>query len=172
MDGIRTRCPRPHFSHLHTGRLSVLSALFLCEAPACPAGGPLRVLSPAPSPSDSGPPSDSDFSPSLGPLPSDSILASMSIRFLNAVRSELYNEYVDEDMLGFSYLRSLLRYPAFSRVRRSFSISNSVTFLVSSAFVLYIVFLNFSNSVTTLASSLRRSDISDLLTWVRGFRDQ
>ena len=67
---------------------------------------------------------------------------------------------------------SLLPRSASSNLRRSFSISKSVIFLVSTASIFEIFFYRFLFSVTTIASSLRRSDISDELMKICESRDR
>ena len=49
------RCPRPHSPHLLTSSVTVLSALFPWDFPACPLGGPLRDVPPESPSSGSGP---------------------------------------------------------------------------------------------------------------------
>ena len=156
LGGSWERCPRPHASHLRAYSVTVLSALLPCDTPACPAGGPLRILS-----------SSFGSGPSCRPSAS-----SLSIRFRKAVRSALYNEPVDEGESEFSYFSILLSRSASSSLRRSFSISRSIILLARPASSSAIFFCEFLYSVVTFTSSLRRSDTSDGLTKARESRDQ
>ena len=73
----------------------------------------------------------------------------------------MYSEPVEEEASEFSYVSILLSRAASSSLRRSFSNSKSVFFLVSVASISEIFFCRFLFSATTFTSSLRRSAISD-----------
>ena len=106
---------------------------------------PLWILSPS-----------FDSGPSCCPSAS-----SLSISFRKAARSALYSESLEEGESEFSYFSSLLSRSARSSLRRSISISKSVIFLVNAVSLSEIFFYKFLFSMTTIASSLRRSDTSD-----------